>query len=280
MANAPTIIKKTQEAKNFLITQFKPVIGDYAKAGLNEDAWLKTAMMCIMESDELQKCMATPAGQASIVHALRYAASTGLSLNPQEGKAALIAYSGKVEYQVMKGGMIELAMASDKVEFITADTVYAGDDFDIEKTMDGDRYRFKPALMDRGDAIGYFAAVKMKSGTCHVKWIDRANMEDHRDRYGKGITKENSAWKKSFDGMALKTVLKALLRSLEISPELTGAVSSDDKFEAEDVIDVTPAQPGATAEEVTEKMEGEEKAVESKPKDEKPPTEKTGKDLF
>jgi len=277
-SNSTALVKKTEDTKKFLIEQFKPVLSDYKTRDYNSDAWLKTAMMCIVENEELLKCLGTPAGQASLVHALRYAAGTGLSLNPQEGKAALIPYSGKVEYQVMKGGMVQLAMESKKVEFITADTVYEGDTFEIEKTMDGDRYRFKPALMDRGKVLGYFAAVKMKDGTCHVKWIDTANMEKHRDQYGKGVTNEKSAWKKSFDGMAQKTVLKALLRSLEISPDLTAAVTSDDRFEVDaDVIDVTPeaeAQepgPGSTSEEVLDKLEEEES---------EPPTEKTEKDLF
>jgi phage RecT family recombinase len=270
MANTPAIIKKTDDAKKFL-APFMDVIPDYATRDFNHAAFMKSAMMCIMESDELQKCMTTPAGQASLYHALRYAAGTGLSLNPQEGKAALIAYAGKVEYQVMKGGMIELAMASQKVEFITSDIVYEGDEFNIEKTMDGDTYRFKPALMDRGKVIGYFAALRMTDATVHVKWIDIVNMEKHRDQYGKGVKKENSAWNKSFDGMALKTVLKALLRSLEISPDLTGAVSTDDKFEAGDVLDITPDEAGTSAEDVKGEMEAAaESGAEGGTEDEKP----------
>ena len=279
MANVPAIVKKTEDTKNFLITQFKPVIADYATREYNQDAWLKTVMMCLMESDELQKCMTTPAGQASLIHALRYAAGTGLSLNPQEGKAALIAYSGKVEYQVMKGGMIELAMASGKVEFITSDIVYAGDDFSIEKTMNGDEYRFKPALRDRGDVLGYFAALKMTDSVTHVKWIDIATMEIHRDKSGKGVSNQNSAWKKSFDGMSIKTVLKALLRSLEISPDLTTAVVSDDKFEAGAVIDVTP-QSGASAADVTDAMTDDADKADAAPDEKGDGKSEDKSDLF
>jgi len=293
---AGDIVKQSDNIRDFLMVQFKPIIKDYATRAYNEDAWLKSAMMCIVESEELQKCLATPQGKASLVHALRYAAATGLSLNPQEGKAALIPYAGKVEYQVMKGGMIALAMASGKVEFITADTVYENDDFQIEKTMDGDTYRFKPALKDRGDALGYFAALRMTSGTVHVKWIDKANMEKHRDHYAKGLRythedkakgikkgelKPNHAWVKSFDGMSLKTVLKALLRSLEISPELTSAVVSDDRFESGEILDVTPRaeEAGASAEDVKEQM-AEVETEEAAGTSEEPPQEKTEKDLF
>jgi phage RecT family recombinase len=257
-------------------------MGDYATREYNHDVFLKSAMMCIIESDELQKCMTSPAGQASLYHALRYAAGTGLSLNPQEGKAALIAYSGKASYQVMKRGMIELAMDSGKVDFITADTVYEKDIFEIEKTMEGDKYSFKPALMDRGDVLGYFAALKMSNKTVHVKWIDIANMREHKKKYGQGGDNQKAAWNKSFDGMAIKTVLKALLRMVEISPDLTKAVVSDDTFEAGDVIDITPEpeKPGASSEDVKEKMEA---AAEEKDKPEGDDGKKSGKekdDLF
>jgi recombination protein RecT len=167
--------------------------------------------------------------------------------------------------------LIELAQASGKVEFITSDIVYENDFFEVEKTMDGDTYRFKPALAERGKALGYFAALKMTKyagGSVHVKWIDRANMEAHRDRYAQGLKdsgnkpKPNHAWNKSFDGMALKTVLKALLRSLEISPELTSAVVSDDRFEAgEQDTDGIPS--AVSAEDVKAAMEVEENEDET-----------------
>jgi phage RecT family recombinase len=280
-SKVPAIVEKTDKTKAFL-GSFKPLISDYATREYNHNAWLKTVMMCIMENDDLVKAMGTPAGQASLYHALRYAASTGLSLNPQEGKAALIAYSGKVQYQVMKGGMIELAMASGKVEFITSDVVYKKDEFEIEKTMNGDTFKFRPALAERGNVIGYFAALKMKVGTVLVKWIDIANMEAHRDRYGKGVDRAGSAWKTSFDGMALKTVLKALLRSVEISPDLTTAVVTDDKFEAGDtgeVIDVIPEpEGGASAEEVKAELEAAE--GEGQGKEEPGEQGEEDKDLF
>ena len=103
-------------------------------------------------------------------------------------------------------------------------------------------------------------------------------MEDHKARYAKGLTykdgkeKPGHAWNKSFDGMALKTVLKALLRTVEISPDLSVAVGVDDKFEVgndEDVIDIGQAK------EVRDKMAGnddpageEGSAISGAPKEE------------
>ena len=231
-------------------------LSGYALRVYDQEAFLKSAMLAINENDELKKCMGTEAGRTSVYHALRYAASTGLSLNPQMQKAALIAYSGKVQYQVMKSGMIDLAMDSGKIEFITADYVRENDVFDMFKSMDGDRYEFKPAKSDRGDVIGFFAAVKLKTGHGHVKWMTKEEVEEHRDKYTK---MKGGPWTTSFTGMGVKTVLKSLLRNLNISPELEAAVASDDK--QSNIVEVqaeshpVATDKGASAEDVKKQLE-------------------------
>jgi phage RecT family recombinase len=201
--------------------------------------WVKSALIAISTTASLQECMNTPAGQKSLYESLRFAASTGLSLNPQEGKAALIAYKGKAQYQIMKNGMMELAQRSGKVKFITCDTVRENDDFSIEKTAEGDKYSFKPARKDRGEIDGFFAAVVLTDGSCNVKYMTVAEAHGFRDNYSSLYKNKPDAspWKKSFEGMATKTVIKALLRNLNISPEISEAVGIDDQEE------VGPAEP-------------------------------------
>lgn len=238
-------------------------LSGYAMRSYNTEGFLKSAMLAIVENQELTNALRTPTGKASLYHALRFAASTGLSLNPQEGKAALIAYKGKIQYQVMKSGMIELAMQSGKVEFITSDTVRASDNFTIEKTMDGDKYSFVPARKDRGEIDGFFAALKLNTGAVHVKYMTRKEVEAHRDSYSayyKGTKK--GPWVTSFEGMGLKTVLKALFRGLNIAPEIDAAVHNDDAELSAftDPIDVTPESeaPGTTPEEVKAEIENQD----------------------
>ena len=57
--------------------------------------FFKSAMLAIIENNDLMQALKTPSGQMSVYNSLKYAASTGLSLNPQEGKAALISYNSK-----------------------------------------------------------------------------------------------------------------------------------------------------------------------------------------
>jgi phage RecT family recombinase len=243
------------EAKNFLTTQIAPVIADYAIREYKHQNFIKSAMIAISTDDKLQEALATKDGKAGIVNAIRMAAGTGLSLNPQEGKAALVCYNKKIndkwvpipQYQVMKNGLIELALESGKVEFITADTVRDKDDFSVKKTMDGDQYEFSPARKDRGDIDGFFAAVKMKDGTCHVKYMTIGEVTDHRQQFSEKT-------KMPEEGYGQKTILKKLLNSLHICAELDQAVGADN-YRDEEPVDITPVQEkGTSADDLAENL--------------------------
>lgn len=232
-------------------------LSEYAPDNQNFLSWQKSAMMAIATTPTLQECLNTPAGQKSLHEALRFASATGLSLNPQEGKAALIAYKGKAQYQIMKNGMMELAQRSGKVKFITCDTVRENDEFTIQKTANGDEYEFKPARKNRGEIDGFFAAIVLLDGSCNVKYMTVDEVNAFRDNYSAmyKFKKEASPWNHSFEGMATKTVIKALLRNLNISPEISEAVGIDDQEEVkQEPKDITDKVEKGTSTEDLENM--------------------------
>jgi phage RecT family recombinase len=243
-------IEKT--AADFL-GNLKATLPTYAIREYRQETFIRSAMIALVSNDGLAKCLNTSDGKASIVNALRMAAGTGLSLNPQEGKAALIAYGNKVNFQVMKNGLIELALESGKVDFITSDTVRENDEFTMSKTMNGDEYFFSPARVDRGKIDGFFAAVKMKDGKCHTVYMAKEQVDEHRKKF-------SSKTQMPEEGYGQKTVLKRLLNNLHISPELSQAVGSDDTAEAE-LIDITP-QPGTSADDLEHELTGKKEAAE------------------
>jgi phage RecT family recombinase len=255
---------------DFLIERRDKLV-QYAIRGYDANAFVRSAFMAISQNRELQACLKTDDGRDSLYNALRLAASTGLSLNPQEGKAALVAYNGIASYQIMKNGLIELALASGQVEYITSDYVCEHDTFFIEKKMDGDGdvYRFSPALTKRGPIIGFFAAIKLTSGKGHVAWMTTEEIDQFRATYARGrADNPKSPWNTSFSGMGIKTVIKKLLRSLNLSPDTTSAIIGDDISDAQ-IIDVTPvtAHKGVTAEEIIRTFDGKEiKTQETKAK--------------
>ena len=241
---------------NYLQTM-KSSLANYAIRDYNKDSFFKSAMLAIVENESLHECLKTIHGKASLFNALRYAASTGLSLNPQEGKACLIAYGGKVQYQIMKNGLLTLAMASDQVRFITSDTVFENDIFDLVKTSDGDKYSFSPCLKDRGPLIGFFAAIKFTDGISVVSWMTVKEIEEHRDKYSAMYQKNpgQSPWKKSFEGMGIKTILKKLIRSLTISDDISNAIGTDDLFEHNENV---PIQHGYSPDDLANELKSKQ----------------------
>lgn len=244
------------QASTFL-KSIQSMLPSYAHRTYRMESFVKSAMIAIVSSQELQRCLTTDAGKASMINALRAGAGSGLSLNPQEGKAALIAYNMTASYQIMKNGMIELALESEQVEFIIAETIKENDEFSISKSMDGDKYNFTPHRKDRGAVDGFFSAMKMKNGTTHCKYMTFLEVEEHRDKYAKGLTdknnnqKPNHVWNKSFNEMGEKTILKKLLRTVHINHVIDRAVGGDD-WEHE-IKDVTPK--GFSADDLTAKLE-------------------------
>ncbi|HJX80812.1 MAG TPA: RecT family recombinase [Candidatus Udaeobacter sp.] len=194
---------------------------------------MKTAALCTLESADLRACLTTQAGKISMIRALQRAAATGLSLNPQEGKAALVPINGKVEYWPMKNGIIDLAHESGKVDYIAAETVFAKDTFALKKTAKGDDYEFSPALAGRGEPVAYFAVVALTGGRSIVKYMDKAQIEAHKQKYAKGLSGSKSAWNTNFNGMAEKTVLKALLKSVYLGSKVQKAIDIDDELSQE-----------------------------------------------
>lgn len=253
----------------------KLIIDKYVAPHTTGTSIVRSALMAFEENWKLQEALKTPAGRNSVYHSMLRAASTGLSLNPLEGKAALVPYSSKkdgkwettVTYQIMKNGIIELALLSGQVEHISADTIREEDDFRINKTGAGDDFHFAPALKGRGEIVGFYASVKLKSGALSVAYMSWDEIDDHRNKYSSSYRKDlvdktqNSPWSHSEEGMGIKTVLKKLFRNFYISPEISKAVAADDEGEGITVIEVE-AQKTSAPDDIAKQLNAKEAKAE------------------
>lgn len=236
------------EAGKFL-QGLSTTLEDYAIRDYSVTSFVKSAMIAIVNNPDLGKCLSTNEGKASLTQALRMAAGTGLSINPQEGKSALIPYGGKIQYQVMKNGLIELALESGKVEFITADTVRENDKFDLVKTADGDNYSYSPARKSRGEIDGFFATVKMKDGICHTKYMTLEEVQEHRKKFSPRTQMPE-------EGYGQKTILKKLLNNVHICSEINNAIGAENSGHDNPEPDLyTPPEKGTSAAELGAKIE-------------------------
>jgi len=246
---AESALQKTDNNVAEFLKKFGKGLKDYAIRDYNHDAFMKSAMIAIVDNPELAKAVTTEPGKLSLFNSLRYAATTGLSLNPQEGKACLIPYAGKIQYQVMKNGMVDLALESGKVEFIMSDVIHENDTWQFPQNPN-DNYIYQPARRNRGGIDGFFAAMKLKTGALLVKYIDIDQMRDHRKKY-------SSKSQMPEVGYGLKTVIKALLRTTSLSADIDNAIATDDFYEAEFTVH------GTTADKATEKIKQPDKKVEA-----------------
>jgi recombination protein RecT len=251
-------LTKTDNEAGAFLQKFGKSLEQYAIRKYDKSTFLKSAMLAIVSNDNLAECLKTEQGKLSIFNSLRYASVTGLSLNPQEGKACLIAYNGQVSYQIMKNGMTELALETGQIQSIRSEYIKVNDTFKTKITANGDYYEFEPADTDRGGIRGFFAAIRFKDGYTTIKYMTKDEVEEIRDKYGKfvydkktGEKIKNSAWNKSFIGMGQKTVLKALLRSLEISDDFDKMITSEDFYEVDFTVE---PEPGTSADEAAEKL--------------------------
>jgi len=276
--NLPKIVNDV-EIKNYLIP-LRDSLAGYAIRKYSYGEFLNSAMLAITGSETLKNCLRTEKGRLSLKSALRFAAVNGLSLNPQLGKACIVAYGDVVSYQPMKDGLIDLAMESGKIEIIESDFIHKKDKFEVTKTTKGAEFRHTPAVADRGEIVAYYVCVILKTGRSIVKHWDKTRGLAHRDKYAKGLYDKNGklkpghSWVKSFDPMVIKSILKEIFRTTKISPELSAAVVTDDIAECRPGIkNITEEAESMTSEELKDKIKNhdptldkEQKTEVSKPK--------------
>jgi len=253
------------------IREWAPTLKDFALTKFDQQRFFKSAILAISENTELMECLKTLDGRASLHSAMKRAFSTGLSLNPQEGKAAIIAYKGKASYQIMKEGAIEILLNSGDIKTVMVEIVYENDEFSIEKSNQGDVYHFSPARKNRGEVDGYFCAITDKDDVTHVKYMTQEECFEIRDSHSMGYKfakdKSSSGWGKSPKGYSKKTVIKAAIRDLHISPSSKALFSSEDmelNLDEPALKDVTPEPiTGNTADDVAKKLKGKKEVKNS-----------------
>lgn len=195
------------------------------------DKFMRLCVTAYNSNADFSKC--TP---ASFVQAAMQAAQCGLEPNTVTGEAHLIPfYNGKketfeVQFQLGYKGLIKLAYRTGEIASIEARTVYANDEFIYELGLDT-KLIHKPYLNgERGDAIAYYAIVRLKNGGYNFEVMTKTDVT----AFAKNKSKAYSfgPWKTDFDAMAKKTVLKQALKYVPIASDVASQIASED---AEDV---------------------------------------------
>lgn len=179
----------------------------------------------------------------SIYTASMTAATLDLPINPNLGFAYVIPYerNSKVggnwvktkdaQFQLGYKGYIQLAMRTGAYKSINAAPVYEGQILSRNRLTGEINVNLSFEPNPNSIIVGYVSYFKLLNGFEKFYYMSKSEVENHAREYSQSYKNDksnSSRWAKSFDAMALKTVLKLLLSKYGIlSVEMNTALLSD-----------------------------------------------------
>jgi recombination protein RecT len=251
--NPSSVLAAPKLPENFL----DPVLDDIEKVipknTITAAALTRIVVTAMNKTPSLRQC-----SKGSILACTLDIASIGLMPNTPQGFAYLIPYrhDGVVEATLQIGykGFCELSYRSGQVKMIQADVVREGDEFDHEKGTETHIRHVKSLVPGRAsrNLIAAWAAVELIGGGRNIEIMDAeelAKIQKIAER-----TKASPAWTQWPDEQRKKTVLKRMLKVLQVgsTPQIQKALEIEAQAftPIEDV--TTPAVPLLTSEDPPE----------------------------
>lgn len=197
-----------------VVERFTGVLGSEKKA----QAFLGGLVAMNNNDTNIAKC-----DPQSVINVALTSATLGLPLNKELGMAWVIPYGNKATFQLGVNGLIRLALQSGVVKKITATPIYEGQ-------LKGWNPLFEEIELDFDNkesdvVVGYVGMVVLNNGFTKVVYMTKKEMDAHKSKYSKG-----GIWSKEYDKMAMKTVLKKLIRYCPISFEILAGINADGGF--------------------------------------------------
>lgn len=234
--------KPERQTMQAYIKQMEGEIKKALPSVLTPERFTRITLSALSTNPKLQET--TP---RSFLGAMMTAAQLGLEPNTPLGQAYLIPFRNKdtleCQFQLGYKGLIDLAYRSGQIVVIQAHTVYANDEFHYEFGLDP-KLKHIPAEGDRGDPVCFYAVFKTKDGGFGFEVMSADEVRAHAKKYSQAYNSDYSPWKKNFEEMAKKTVLKKALKYAPLKTEFIRGISTDEtvKTELSDDMFSVPAQ--------------------------------------
>ncbi|MDX2330415.1 recombinase [Sinorhizobium medicae] len=202
MSNSLTVIR--EKLDSFIDEKI-----DGMPQGFNKTRFVQNSMAVLLETKGIENCSPN-----SVVRTLIKGAFLGLDFFNKECYA--IPYGGNVQFQTDYKGEIKLAKkyATNPIKDIFAKVVRDGDEFSEEIIAGQQTVNFKPLPFNNGEIIGAFAVVLYKDGSMMYDTMSKEDIENTRMTYSK--QPKGKTWEKSTGEMYKKTVLRRLLKYIDI----------------------------------------------------------------
>lgn len=182
----------------------------------------------------------------SFLAALFQSAQLGLEPN-LNGEAWIIPYNISIktadgqwkkelmaQFQIGAQGLIKLFWNHQNAVGLVAEKVCQHDDFEYDLGTGEIHHKFPPFSQNRGEVIGYYASAQLSNGGRSSKIMSKSEVLEHAKKFSKCWDnrekqfKDDTPWAAHFDAMALKTVLKQLMKLLPKSVEIQKALTMDE----------------------------------------------------
>lgn len=216
--------------------------------GKNLNSFVTSVISLVSSNTKLAEC--TP---SSVMYAALKAAALKLPLDSNLGQAYAIPYKrnfrnpdGKWEslmeaqFQVGYKGFIQLAIRTKQFSRINVTDVREGELKKIDR-LSGD-YEFEWKDDDERinlPIVGFVAYFKLNNGFSKQWYMTSKQLEAHGEKYSKTYSRDDSRWKKEFEEMSAKTVIKQLLSkyaplSIEDMGDIREAITVDQAVVTQD----------------------------------------------
>ncbi|MDY7044402.1 recombinase RecT [Virgibacillus sp. M23] len=158
----------------------------------------------------------------SVVTSALVAATLDLPIDKNLGYAWVVPYSGKAQFQMGYKGFIQLALRTGQYRNINVIEVYEGELQSFNRLTEEIELDFEKKLSDK--VIGYTGFFELLNGFRKTVYWSKEDIEKHKKRF----SKSDFGWKKDWDAMAKKTVIRNLLNKWGIlSIDMQKGMSAD-----------------------------------------------------
>ncbi len=205
------------------LTALAPKFGEMLPPQINPAKLVGTVMTAVnMQPDLLA------ADRRSLLVSCMRAAQDGLL--PDGREAAFVIFGGrdgkKVQYMPMVGGLLKKLRNSGELASISAQVVYAKDQFDYQ-LGDEERIDHKPFFgADRGSPVAVYAVAKTKDGAVYREVMSVEEVEKVRNV---SRARDSGPWTQWWGEMAKKTIIRRICKRLPSSADLDQVLRHDDE---------------------------------------------------
>ena len=212
--------------------------------GKRSTGFITSLLSLVNNSEYLAK--ATP---ETIYTAAMMAATLDLPINANLGFAYIIPYGDQAQFQMGYKGFIQLALRSGQFKNISAAPIYKGQ-ITEEDPLKG--FVFDWSKKESDEIVGYAAFFSLLNGFEKTFYMSSEKITEHGKKFSKNYNNSSSLWKKDFESMAMKTVLKLLLsKYAPMSIEMQRAVIADQSVINDvETMDVEYVDAGKSTEEI------------------------------